>query len=404
MSKENHLLDHLLNPFYRDESSRLILPGNHIRLLKKYKRWTGNWRNIADFITYAARLPITWFPDANVAFREDTEMVWDALRIAAMGSNTASTVISGVVEYEVSEWLKEPRHHKDRANTIRTALEGRTWISRFGLGLKSPIYPAIMGYTCLLGVRRSLARPCPDGLTLVNTDPAAKSDTINAIRNIIGARALGLAKKGRIDIEKEGFINISDELHCLLVITYALTTGKESVLLTADEDFIEIFWKAQWFLDTHYRAWLAAKMVKEGRYGQPGEELKDTKGFFDGPLVLYRRQTLHLLEVLPPIYRPVCVHVVYVAPNNMIHKASFCFEREMVGLLETRARTNGRCTDLFGQANIHVDLGPLKSLLKGLYLGVGRDAGEMVEIAGIKTFLARLDLEHSIYCQERSAR
>lgn len=401
MSKENHLLNHLLNPDYWDESSRLVLPGDHIRLCGKHYGWTGNWHNIAELITHATRLPVQYFPDANVAFREDTENVWDALRIAAMGSNNASTVISGVVEYELSEWLKEPRHNRDRANAIRTALEGRTWISRFGMRPESPLYLSIFGYAHLLGIRRTLARPCSDGLTIVDTDPAAKSDTMNAIKNKIGGRAQGLAKKGRVDAEKEGVINISDEMHCLLVILYALTTGKESVILTADEDFIEIFWKAQWFFDTHYRAWLAAKIVKDGRYGLPAKELEDTKGYFKGPLVLYHRQTQHLREVLPTIYSPVCVHVLYVSPNNMIYKTSFCFEREMVGLLEMRARTNGRCTDLFGEANIHVDLGPLKMLLQGLYLGVGCDAGKMVETDGTKMFLAQLDMEHSIQCKER---
>ena len=309
--------------------------------------------------------------------------------------------MSAVIEHEVSEWLNEPRHHEDRAEAIRIALEGETWIKRFRLGAKSPIYPAIIGYMHLLGIRRSLARPRINGLTLSDTYPIAKSEIMNAIRNKIGTRAQGLAKKGRIDAENKGFINISDELHCMLVITYALTTGKESIILTADEDLIEIFWKAQWFFDTHYRAWLAAKMVKDGRYGQPAGELEDTKKCFDGPLVLYRRQTSSLIEVLPPIYNPVCVHVIYIAPDNMIHKVAFCFERELVGMLEMRAKTNGRCTDLFGNANIHVDLGPLKMLLQGLYLGVGRDKGMIIETSGWKTFLARLDQIHSMNCKER---
>jgi hypothetical protein len=86
----------------------------------------------------------------------------------------------------------------------------------------------------------------------------------------------------------------------------------------------------------------------------------------------------------------------------MIHKLGFMFEREMLDMLEMRSKTRGRCTDLFGEENIHVDLGPLKVDLDGLYLGIGRDAGDWTETT--KTFLSRLDAEHALSCQERVAR
>jgi len=66
--------------------------------------------------------------------------------------------------------------------------------------------------------------------------------------------------------------------------------------------------------------------------------LENTLGFFVGPLTLYRRHTAHLREVLPRIYRSVPVSVIYVAPNNLVHKIGFSFEREMLGMLEMRSK------------------------------------------------------------------
>jgi hypothetical protein len=85
----------------------------------------------------------------------------------------------------------------------------------------------------------------------------------------------------------------------------------------------------------------------------------------------------------------------------MIHMMRFPFEPQMLDVLATRGTTDGRCTDLFGDANIHVDLGPLEQRLDGLYLGIGKDAIRTFETDGICRSLSKLDLEHSLNCKER---
>jgi hypothetical protein len=402
VNKHNHLLEHLRNPKFKDAASRLILSENSKRLYASYQSWPGKWHDIARIIKSAIASPITYFPDANIMFRDDTEDIWTALRIVALGACTPSTMLTPVVEAEIKPWLEEPWHNQERAAMIRTALETNSWASRYCIDIKSSLYRALLSYCSLLATRRSLTWSGEDGLTIFGTDPEAKSETMNAINTYCGPRALNLARKGRIDRETTGTVNVDDELHCMMAIAYSLTTGRESVILTADEDVLEIFWKAQWFLDTHYRAWLAASMVRDGQYGIPIQELKDTRGYFDGPLVLYARHTTTLREVLPPIYNPINVHVCYVAPDNIIHDVSFCFEERMIGLLEMRAKTNGCCTDIFGEKNIHVDLAPLKLELNGQYLGIGQDVYCTLEIAGTINRIARLDWVHSISCRERT--
>jgi hypothetical protein len=229
---------------------------------------------------------------------------------------------------------------------------------------------------------------------------ADKVGTMNVI-NKIGPRAQNLAKKGRVDAEKTGAANLNDERHCLTVIATALQYGVNSFILTSDADHMEIFYKITWLIDTHYRAWLAAKLVRDGYYGPPARQLTDTNGCFEGLLQLYRRTTLHLHEVLPALYDPVYVGVVYVDPAGGVQEIFFPFERQMLGLFKTRSETNGRCTELFGPANIHVELGPLKMKLDDLYLGVGIDLGRQVQTNGIVTFVSRLDHELACHCQER---
>jgi len=59
---------------------------------------------------------------------------------------------------------------------------------------------------------------------------------MDTIGKYMGKRAIALAKKGRKDNEQRGMMNITDEMHCLMVIAYALINRTDAVLLTADED------------------------------------------------------------------------------------------------------------------------------------------------------------------------
>src|SRR5271157_426637 len=192
MAKSNHLLDHLRNPKHHDPRSCLLLTANPGRLQLVDSGTPGDWNTVAGYIGGLTRWPVTWFPDANVAFLDATTPVWDALRLAALGTPNGSTVISGVVEAEMTEWLNTPYHNKGRAVAIRAAMDGETWIRKFRVGPSHPLNTALYSYTHLLGHRRSLALPLrPDGTTLVGTNAANKSDTMNAIRNKLGPRAQG---------------------------------------------------------------------------------------------------------------------------------------------------------------------------------------------------------------------
>ena len=285
-NREKYLFNHLENSAFHDEPCRLALPASGNRLSAMYLCDSGDWRDVSRIISNSVMFQTAWFPDANVAILDEAAPVWDALRLAGLELNAGSTFFTGVVRHELEEWLDKPRHQQRRAEVIRTGLAKGTWAQKFVLGDNSPFRPAVLGYMRLLALRRYLTRPAQNGLTMFGTDHEKKCDTMNAIVNALGPRAIGLAKKGRIDSEKGREININDELHCLIAICHSLITGRESVILTADKDFLEIFWKAQWFFDTHYRAYFAAELVKSGAFGKPLGVLETTRGYFDSQLTL----------------------------------------------------------------------------------------------------------------------
>lgn len=402
MKKPNYLFEHFQNPRFRDPKSAILPETKPQRLCLDCTEIPGNWHTLATVIRGLSGQNVHYFPDANIAFRPDTDVMWDALRTAGLGIAGGVTALTPVALAEMRAWLSEPHHLKDRAEKINAAIQDGTWLRT----IQKPGFPydnGIWGYVHLLAYRRSLAGPLANGSTFVGTQAADKCETLNAIRNGVGPRAENLAKKGRIDLETKGNINASDELHCLIVIANALLTGEESVIVTADVDFIEVFWKAIWLLDTHYRAWSAAKLVKNGDYGDALGTVDKTSGFFKGPLTLYRRPTDHLREVLPSVYEPVRISVAYVTPHGQIQMLAFNFERQMLEVFKIRGVTNGRCTDLFGLANIHIDLGPLLLGLKHRCFGIGEDEGVVVESMGHKNFLPKLDIVHCIHCKERYA-
>jgi hypothetical protein len=400
MGKPNYLLEHFADPKNWDPTNRVPATAGLGRLTLWYAGKPGTWADVARAVTDPRNANAAWFPDANVAFLPATTPVWDALRVAALGCPAGTTILSGVAEAEMQEWLADPYRLKDRAAAIRTALAGRTWVRRFRVANDDPLNVALVDYTHLLGFRRLLARPLPDGTTFLGAKGADKSASMNAVRNYAGPRALGLVKKGRTDFEATGQVNISDEMHCLMAIFFALRHRRPTVILTADDDHREIFYKAQYLIDMHYRAWLLARLVAAGEYGEPAGEMTDTDGHFTGPLTLYRRRTTHLREALPPEADAVPVSLIYVAPDGLAHVFRFAFEVPMLDTFATRSKTHGRCTDLFGESNIHVDLGPLKRKLEGLYLGIGRDAVHEFSTNGVRSSISWMDLQHSAACCE----
>jgi len=287
-----------------------------------------------------------------------------------------------------------------RPRALREGLQSsNTWVSCFCLDPRedAELFRSFYSYIRLLGLRRALGLPSEAIATCLGAKSLSKSDMLNAVKDRVGLRAQRLAQKGRKDVESGGQININDESLLAHAVALSLVSGVETVVVTSDYDLVEIFYKFQWFIDTHYRAWLAAKQLFAAG-AKPVACKAGLTNWFDGPVALYEKQSTNLSEVLPFHYEPVAVHVVYTDSRGDGLWCSFIFEREMLGMLRMRGRTGGRCTDLFGVANLHVDLVPLGGDLSR-YVGVAED--RRMELDEVKMYLSPLDATHAVSCMER---
>ena len=403
--KRRQLYDHLFNDRNLSDEPRLSYAGMCGRLGKTYRIDEGSWQDVANNIDVSTVLGTHWFPDANVAINPAADIIWDKFRKNSLLLGRPQAIITETVRAEIDDWLSDPHHQHERANQIRQALEQESWLRAVPCDWRPECTLAMLGYVRILAIRRTIALATSDGTTLLGTDPNDHVKTMNEIGRRLGPRAQALAKKGRKEIEKRGQICVNDELHCLLAILHALVTETESVILTTDIDCLEIFQKLFWFIDSHYRAMLAAELIGKGKYGQPIGILENTQGYFSGPIKLYRRVSNEMKEVLPDSYRTIPVSVVYLSPDGQVHRFGSQFETAMLNMLRLRSLTNGRCTEALetGQ-NIHVDLGPLKNQAPGLCLGVGTDQGDMGTLLGRDVFRSRLDAEHALQCNETATR
>jgi hypothetical protein len=405
MPARNHLFEHLNDPKNLDPFVDLSITAGAGRLCRGHGVEAGGWRRIVKLIDRYSPEHAVWFPDTNVAIREDADDVWTAFRLAALGGDYTPVRISPPVALELDEWMKEPYRNEDLARAMREALsDSRSWAAIFDVLAKAEldVIRALCVYTNVLACRRDLA-VATDGskLTPLGVDASNKADAMNAVNHRVGPRGVQLAKKGRDDTARTGKLILHDEIHCLTAITHALMTGRPTFILTTDSDCLEIFFKALWFFDTHYRAYLAAPLVLDGKYGTPITWTDKSNYYFRGPALLYKRHDLYMREVLTTFHTPVLVHILRVTANGNIERISFNFEREMLRMLQVKGETGGLCSNLLEGKNIHIALGPIQNELDGLYLGVAEDNGEVCKALEREMRLPKLDQTHAVFNYER---
>src|SRR5262249_530042 len=148
--------EHFADPKNRVTCTSILVTPTPNRLQFECYGAIGDWSDVGHLIAKPTHAGVAWFPDANVAFLDATSTVWSALRLAALGQPNGSAVISGVAEYEMTEWLREPYRNRERAAAIRAALESETWVRSFRVASSNPLNKALYGYAHLLGFRRSL--------------------------------------------------------------------------------------------------------------------------------------------------------------------------------------------------------------------------------------------------------
>lgn len=105
-------------------------------------------------------------------------------------------------------------------------------------------------------------------------------------------------------IATKGPGNFTDEALVFLAVEHALTTGKQTLVLTRDADVEEQFFKLLWLIETHYRAMLLADRYVERfstfrTYPVPESVLGDPNGPFEPRDALILERDPDLNDVLP---------------------------------------------------------------------------------------------------------
>jgi hypothetical protein len=267
------------------------------------------------------------------------------------------THVTPRVREELIPWLEQRTHHP----LVRALSEGRTRLSVVSpADWNDPQRHAFVHYVQLLAARklmmawaegeheRKLGRP------LEEADRPAVRATVQAA---LGERGYLFAKKGASE-QAKGTRSSADEETVYCAIAHALRTGRQTVILTRDEDLIDQFYRLIYLLDTHYRSMLIAETYQR-EFGSfrmhpmpKGGNYVDAFAANNNVLVEYDEDLPH--RVLPDAFSFVAVSCWLVGDRYL--KLTFGAEREMMRLVELKGRTRGMNTDLLSPRNCHLAL------------------------------------------------
>ena len=171
-----------------------------------------------------------------------------------------------------------------------------------------------------------------------------------------------LGQRGRLIATKPAG-SFTDEALVYLAVEHALSTGRQTLILTRDADVEEQFFKLLWLVDTHYRGMLLADSYIE-RFGTYrtypvlDSVLDDPNGPFEPHDALIIERDLHLLDVLPK--GPHCVGISCLNAGVYGCQLSFMAETEMARLLRIKDETGGLSTDRLQGRNMHASIVPIR--------------------------------------------
>lgn len=227
-------------------------------------------------------------------------------------------------------------------------------------------------------------------------DDSEREALRSEVERDLGPRGFLLANKGFSKIP-------TDEALVYLAVEYALATGCPTIVLSADADVEEQFFKLLWLIDTHYRGMLLANhytadwaAFKPRRF--PERFLSHPACPFEAQgSVLIERGDGDLMHVLPP--RPTCVAISCWRVGTYFSSLTFMADREMRRVIEIKDRTGGLNTDRLGERNIHPWLGLLPLQPPDAFCaGIVRD--KRIPLADTGVSIARYDIPLAVTNRE----
>jgi hypothetical protein len=221
-------------------------------------------------------------------------------------------------------------------------------------------------YMALLGIRREAIEVA----RRVFRHEYGRDPDIDEDRRLPDSVQQHLGQRERL-LATKGAGNLTDEALVYLAVEHALTTGKQTLVLTRDADVEEQFFKLLWLINTHYRGMLLADCYLEHfgsyrAYPVPDSVLHDPDGPFEAHDALMIERDPDLRDVLPK--RSHFVGISCINAGTYSTELSFGAETEMARLLRIKDETGGLNTDRLGGRNMHASIHPIPT-------GRGYDCG-----------------------------
>lgn len=358
--KRNPTVEHLTNTEFDDSLDGD--PRGVIQVLTEYglsrRQLGGGFQSIAKLIDADAkdRADWIWVPDANIKIRKEARVVWEALQKAYLYDYEPQALLVAPVFAELQEWLSDPRDQVELAGEITRCLDRNTGFVRFYTeALLSEEYKKISEYYLdLISLRRYLAVPGDDGKSLEGLEASDKGFVMSKVTEQHGRRGKMFARSGRDEFDKSGFVNLNDEAIALLAFLFCVQHEKNVCLLTTDSHLLDIFYKLQWFIDTHYTSWLVGQAVAHGFYGSPDSgKCEMTDHFFEGSCELYKKRSWAFDEVHKVEDSYFSFEIMHVEHDGGIN----CLRYKMVSALRQMLKSktlDGRNSTVFPEMNVHI--------------------------------------------------
>ncbi len=288
--------------------------------------------------------------DTSVFHDQMDSCLWPALI-----NRPGKVLLTPRVLMELEPWLNRREHHPlskalrdDDGAIVQLNLE--TWTE--------PERNAYIHYCNLLSMRKKLY-----GLVEYQFEqeigrppgPGDQEEVRARLQRDFGDRAYFLAQKGRRGSGKTPTYYTDEEVVFTAVIS-ALRTGRETVIVTADEDLLDQLYRLIYLLDSHYRSMLIADVYVEdfGRFRtHPMPTGKAFADVFTGPSSILVERSIDLPnEVLPAHFSPVPIHCWLV--GSTFTSMTFIAETKMLDVLDLKGRNSGRNTARLGARNCHL--------------------------------------------------
>lgn len=299
----------------------------------------------------------------NSIFDDDAPaQLWSALFEGRAAARITPRILA-----ELKPWAdRRPNHPVNAALSAESdgleVVSARDWTE--------PEQRSFIHYTNILGVRKRMLHWAEIAFANEFGRPPREGDksTIHGIaQRAVGERGFLLAKKGAGE-QAAGALSFADEELVYTAVASALRTGRQTTILTKDEDLLEQFYRLIYLLDTHYRSMLVAQLYKHHFStfrSHPMPRSGQWSDFFQGENnILVERDGDLQDRVLAPSFKFVAVSCVLL--GGRLQQMTFGAETEMQNLIVMKGRTRGRNTDLLGARNCHFYLAGLPAPSKDM--------------------------------------